>query len=69
MRQPGSPFRKSAPSTKACANPLGTSWILYSNRIPKDDPSPSSSLNIGRSLGVEMTNTSFMPANIKVDNG
>ena len=43
-----------SPITKACANPLGTSWTAYSNLHPNCEPSPSNFLNAGKSCGVEI---------------
>ena len=59
----------SSPIINASASPLGCSCIAYENFIPSCSPVPNNSLNTGKSLGVEIINTSLIPANISVDNG
>ena len=41
----------------------------YEKFIPNWQPSPSNLLKLGKSCGVEIINTSFIPASIKTDKG
>src|SRR5437667_7434387 len=60
--------RKSA-FRKACAIPSGRGWAAYRKLSPRAAPSPSRSLNLGRSSGVEMIRMSRIPASMSVESG
>ena len=64
-----SPPTNGPPITKACASPFGTSCTAYENAHPNCDPSPNRCRNCGKSCGVEMINTSRIPASNSVERG
>ena len=68
MAQVSSPIN-SSPNKNACASPSGDGWTTYEMFTPKWDPSFNNYLKLGWSSGVVITNISFIPANISVDNG
>ena len=59
----------SSPNMNACASPSGDGCTLYEKFIPISEPSHKRSLNLGKSVGVEIISTSVIPASIRTESG
>ena len=68
MHAASSPIN-SSPNVNACASPSGDGCTLYCKLIPKFEPSPSNSTNLGKSLGVDIIKISLISACINTDSG